>query len=76
MKVNRYVAELRISPVWPPLMVEQTDTRKCHGDAVLVARLDDMVVAYRSTGLGNVFHAALVGPFDVVTEGEEGIRPQ
>ena len=29
-------------------MVEQTDARECHGDAILVARIDDVVVADRN----------------------------
>ena len=56
------------------LMMEQTDACKCHGDAVFVAGLDDMIVAYRASCLGDVFHAALVRTLNVITEGEEGVR--
>ena len=56
------------------LMVEQTNTRKRHSNAVLVAGHDDVVVTYRATSLGNELDAALVGTLDVVAEGEEGVR--
>ena len=55
-------------------MVEQTDACKRHGDAVFVAGFNDMVITYRASCLGDVFHAALVRTLDVVAEGEEGIR--
>ena len=54
-------------------MMEQTHTREGHGNAVFVAGLDDIVVTDTAAGLCNVFHATLVGTFDVVAEGEEGI---
>ena len=44
------------------------------GNAVLVAGHDDMVVANRTAGLGNVFYATLVSPLNVVAEGEESVR--
>ena len=55
-------------------MMEQTDACKRHRDAVFVAGFNDMIVTHRASCLGDVFHAALVCTFDVVTEGEEGIR--
>ena len=54
--------------------MEQTDACKCHGDAVFVAGFNDMIVTYRASCLGDVFHAALVRALDVIAEGEEGIR--
>ena len=54
--------------------MEQTDACKRHRDAVFIACFDDMVVAHRTSCLSDVFHAALVRTFDVVAEGEEGIR--
>ena len=33
-----------------------------------------MVVAYAAAGLCHILHAALVGAFDVVAEGEESVR--
>ena len=55
------------------LMVEQTYASKGHGDAILVARHDNMVVAHRATGLSNELNTALVGTLNIVAEGEEGI---
>ena len=55
------------------LMVEKTDAGECHGDAVLVAGLNHIVVAHRASSLGDVQNATLVGALDVVAKGEEGI---
>ena len=52
-------------------MMEQPYTCKCHNHVVLVAALDNEVVAYGAAGLGNVFNTALVCSLDVVGEGEE-----
>ena len=57
-------------------MVEQSYSRKRHGNAVLVAGHDDMVVANRAASLSNVLYATLVGTFNVVAEGEESIRAE
>ena len=57
-------------------MVEQPDARKGHGNAVLVAGLNDMVVPDGAAGLGDKLHARLVGPLDVVPKGEEGVASQ
>ena len=57
-------------------MVEQADARKGHGDVVLVAGGDDVVVPDGAAGLGDDRHAGLVGPLDVVAEGEEGVAAQ
>ena len=57
-------------------MVEQAHAGESHGDAVLVAFLDDEVIADGAAGLGNVADAGGIGPLDVVGEGEEGIRAQ
>ena len=54
-------------------MVEQPYACKRHGNAVLVAGHDDMIVADRATSLSNELHATLMGTLDVVAEGEEGI---
>ena len=56
--------------------MEQANARESHGDVVLVAGFDDMVVAHRSAGLGHEGHTALVGTFDVVAEGEESVRAE
>ena len=57
-------------------MVEQAHAGECHCYAVLVARLDDIVVANRAPGLRYVLHTALVGALNVVAEGEEGVAAQ
>ena len=54
-------------------MVEQTDARECHGDAILVARIDDVVVADRAARLRNKFYAALVCALNVVAEREKRV---
>ena len=53
--------------------MEQPYARERHGNAVLVAGFNDIVVAYAAASLSNIFNSALVGTLDVVTEGEEGI---
>ncbi len=56
-------------------MVEQAHARKCHDNAVFVRGLDDVVVADRSAGLGDILHAGFPRALDVVPEGEERVRP-
>ncbi len=58
------------------LMMEQTHAGKGHGDIVFVGCHDDMVVAYRSSGLCNKPHAAFMCPLHIVAKGEEGITGQ
>ena len=57
-------------------MMEQSYACKCHGDAVLVAGHNNMVVTDRAASLCNELYTALVGTLDVVAEGEEGVRAQ
>ena len=57
-------------------MMEQAYTCKRHGYAILVAGVDNIVVAYAASSLCDILYAALVGTLDVVAKGEEGIRPQ
>lgn len=54
-------------------MVEQTNARECHGDAILVARIDDVVIADRAARLRNKFYTALVCALNVVAEREERV---
>ena len=56
------------------LVMEEANSREGHGDIVLVARFDDMIVANRPTGLCHIANAAAMRPFNVVAEGEEGVR--
>ena len=57
-------------------MMEQTHTCEGHGNAILVAGHNDMIIAYRATSLCNVLHTTLVGTLDIVAEGEESITAQ
>ena len=57
----------------PRLMVEQSHSCERHGHAVLVAAVDNHVVADRSAGLCDVGNAALLRTLDVIVEGEERI---
>ena len=54
-------------------MVEQSHSCECHGDAVLVACHDDVIVTDRAAGFSDILNAALVGTLNVVTEWEECI---
>jgi hypothetical protein len=45
-----------------------------HDHAVVVAGVDDEVIAHRAAGLHDVTDAALLGPVDVVAEREERVR--
>ena len=47
-------------------MVEQTDACECHCDIVLVAGLDNVVVADRAAGLCDVLNAGLLCSLDVL----------
>lgn len=56
--------------------MEQADTGERHSHVVLVAALDDSVVTHRTAGFCHILHAALIGAFDIVAEGEEGVGTQ
>lgn len=55
-------------------MVEESHPGKRHGDAVLIAALDNRVVPDRTARLGDIRNAAAFGSFNVVAEGEESVR--
>jgi len=57
-------------------MVEEADAGEGHGDVVLVTGGDDMVVADAAASLRHIRYPTLVRPFDVISEGEEGIRAE
>ena len=57
-------------------MMEQAHASECHGDAILVAGVDNIVIAHRATGLSNKLYATLVGTLNVVAEGEERVRAE
>ena len=57
-------------------MVEEPDGGEGHGNVVLVTGHDDMVITNATTCLGNELHTALMGTFNVVAKGEEGIGAQ
>ena len=54
-------------------MVEQTDAGEAHGDAVVVAGFDYVVISDGAARLGDVLDAGLEGALHVVAEGEEGV---
>ena len=57
-------------------MMEQTDTRERHGNAIFIASFNHMVIAYRTTRLGNVIYSTLMGTLNIVSKREECIRTQ
>ena len=54
--------------------MEQPQAAEGHCDAVLVAGVNDLLVADGAAGLHDGGHAGTAGTLDVVAEGEEGIR--
>lgn len=56
------------------LMMEQTDSRKCHYNAIFIANLDYIVITNRSARLCDVLNTALVRTLNVVAKWEECIR--
>ena len=56
------------------LVVEEPHAGEAHGDAILVGRLDHVVVADGAAGLCDELDARLVGALDVVAKREERIR--
>ena len=57
-------------------MVEESYAGEGHGDVVLVAGGNDMVVADTAASLRHIRYSTLVAPLNVVTEGEEGIAAE
>ena len=41
-------------------MVEQADTCKCHGNSIFVTSIDNVIIAYGTSGLCNVLHSAFM----------------
>lgn len=60
----------------PELMVEKSHTGKRHCNAVSVADTDNIVVAYRAAGFGNVRNAASAGTLNVVAEREKCVAAE
>ena len=56
--------------------MEQPDAAERHGDAVLVAGVNDLLVADGAAGLDDGRHAGAAGTLDVVAKGEERVRAQ
>ena len=57
-------------------MMEQADPGEAHGDPVLVAGLDHIIIPDRAARLRDVTNAAPVCPFHIVSEGEECVRTE
>ena len=53
--------------------MKQTDTRKCHGNIILITRFNHMIVAYRTSRLCNITYTTFVCTLNIVTKREEGI---
>ena len=58
------------------LVVEQTNACKRHHHIVFIAACDHICITHGSTGLCDVFYAALMCSLDVIGEGEERIASQ
>ena len=56
--------------------MEQPDAAEGHRDVVLVAGVDDLLVADGAAGLDDGGHAGTAGALDVVAKREERIRTQ
>ena len=67
------LSTLNSQPSTLNLMMEQAHAREGHGDAILIAGHNNMIVAHRAAGLGDILHTALVGTLDIVAEGEESV---
>ena len=55
------------------LVMEQTDTGKCHYHVVFITAFDHQIIADRSARLCNVFYTAAVCSFNVITKWEKRI---
>ena len=56
--------------------MEQPQAAEGHGDAVLVAGINDLLVTDGTAGLHDGGHTGAAGTLDVVAEGEEGVGTQ
>ena len=56
--------------------MEQPQAAEGHGDAVLVAGINDLLVTDGAAGLHDGGHAGATGTLDVVAEGEESVGAQ
>ena len=54
--------------------MKQSDSRKCHYHPVFITGLNNQIIPYGSPWLGNIFYTALLCTFNIVAEGEEGVR--
>ena len=58
------------------LVMEQSDSGKCHCHTIFIAGCNYILISYRSAWLSNIFHAALMSSFNIIAEREECIRSQ
>ena len=56
------------------LVMEQTDTGKCHYHAVLVAGINNLIISYGAAWLCHIFYTAFMCSVNVISKWEEGIR--
>ena len=55
------------------LVMEQSNSCKCHGNTIFVTGINDMIITDRAARLSNVAYSASVSTFYVVAEREECI---
>ena len=56
------------------LVVEQSYSVANHCHAILISTLNNKVISYRTARLYDIFYAAFLGTFNIITEWEECIR--
>ena len=54
-------------------MMEKSDLGEGHHHAILIAGGDDVIITDGTARFSNIGDTGTVGPFDVVTEGEESV---
>ena len=54
-------------------MMKQSHPRKRHRHPIAIASLDNILIAQRAAGLGNVFHAVKGTAVDGISERNKGI---
>lgn len=53
--------------------MEEAYASECHGNAVFIASIDNIVVTHRTACLSNILHTAFVSALDIVAKWEECI---
>lgn len=75
--VINFYRELFFSCCSPSFLVmEQTDSCKCHHHTVFVAGLDYIVIPHRSSWLGNILYPALMSSLNIISKWEKASEPR